>query len=273
MATRRNGQVYESVVIDLNTQYDFCDVQGLFPVVNVNDLIPALRHVVAWTKRNFAPVVSSIESHRPGDLSDSGYPVCCVDGSRGQRKIEFTLFPAYAQVEADNTLCCPTDLFRWYQQIIFHKRRDDLLTNPKADQFLTALEAEEFLLAGVGLERSVKALALGLLAREKHVTIVLDACGYWSKATAELTLRQVMAKGATCTSVQDLLGRRLSRRRRYPIWRCRRYAGDADIRRERNGQGSHATSNHHLPDRLPSLHFRVSPGESNGENAGNGAPT
>jgi nicotinamidase-related amidase len=269
MAGRRNGRGYECVVVDLNTQRDFCDADGVFPVANLPDLIPALRHMVAWSKRNFVPVVSSVESHRPGDLSDSGYPICCVDGSAGQRKIEFTLFPAYAQVEADNTLSCPTDLFKWYQQVIFRKRRDDLLTNPKADQFLTALEADEFVLFGVGVERSVKALALGLLIREKQVAIVLDACGYWHKATAELAMRQVLAKGARCITIDELLRRRLSRRRRYPIWRRPRFAGEAEIRRDRNGQTPDPAKSNHLPNRLPNLHFRMGAGKPNPETSGN----
>jgi len=216
MAAKRNGQLYECVVVDLNTQYDFCDPNGANPVANVDTLTAALRRMIAWTKRNGVPVASSIESHRPHELGDNGHPPCCVDGTPGQRKIGFTLFPWRERVEVDNTLSCPVDLFRHSQQVIFRKRTDDLLCNPKADRFFTQLPAREFILFGVSLETSVKALTLGLVAREKRVTVVVDACGFWNRATADLAARQLMAKGAQTIELVDLLQRKLVRRRRYP---------------------------------------------------------
>ncbi len=215
MIARRNGRVYECVVVDLDTQHDFCDADGAYPVANVSELIPALRHMIAWTKRNYAPVVSSIESHRSSEVLDREHPTFCVDGSTGQRKIDFTVFRRCAKVEVDNTLACPLDLFSKYQQVIFRKRTDDLLSNPKADRFLTQLSPGEFILFGVGLEASVKALALGLLARDKRVTVVTDACGYWNKGTAVLAIRQVTAKGARLITVGQLLRRKLARHRHH----------------------------------------------------------
>lgn len=211
-----NGRTYECLVVDLNTQHDFCDANGIDPVANIRELIPALRHVIAWAKRNQAPVASSIESRRPSEISSHGGPVCCLDGSNGQKKIDFTLFCHCIRVDVDNTLSCPIELFRTYQQLIFRKRTEDLLTNPKADRLFTQFPAREFVLFGVGIERAIKALGLSLLAREKRVTIVVDACGYWESASAAVTLRQIAAKGACLTSVSKLLRRRLDRSWRYP---------------------------------------------------------
>jgi len=216
MLGRQNGRVFECVVVDLNTQYDFCDPAGAQPVENAPELIPALRKMVAWARRNYAPTVSSVESHRSSELSDSGYPICCLDGSSGQRKMPFTLFPKRAAVEIDNTLALPINVFRRYQQVIFRKRTDDLLANPKADRLLTQLPVKELIVFGTGLETSVKALVLALLARDKRVTVVVDACGYWHKPTADLALRQMEAKGAKIIGVDDLLRRKLDRQLR--IW-------------------------------------------------------
>jgi len=212
-----NGRLrrHECVVVDLNTQRDFCHPAGLSPVANVHDLIPALRHIVAWTKRNGAPVVSSIESHRESDFTELRQPFGCLDGSVGQRKIDFTVFRPCTYVEVDNMLCCPIDLFNQFQQVIFCKRSCDLLSNPKADRFFNVVSTGEFILFGVAMEESVKALALGLMARNKRVSIVVDACGYWHKPTADLTVRQLSAKGARMLTVADLLQRKLQRRFRY----------------------------------------------------------
>jgi len=217
MIVRRNCRAFECVVVDINTQRDFCDPRGAFPVTHLRELIPQFRHVIAWTRRNYVPIVSSIESHRPYELSDSGYPIHCVDGSGGQHKLDFTILPLHAWVEVDNTLSIPMDLFGRYQQVIFSKRTDDLLDNPKADRLLSHLPVREYLIFGTGVECSVKALALALLARGKQVSVVVDACGYWNRATADLALRQISAKGARLVTVSDLLSRKLDRRYRYRV--------------------------------------------------------
>jgi len=215
MITRSSYRALPCVAIDLNTQRDFCEPGRAFPVANLAELIPALRRVVAWVKRNQTPVVSSIEAHREYELSDSGNPIHCVDGSDGQEKIDFTLLANRKFVASDNTLTVPIDLFASYQQVIFWKRADDLLTNPKADRLLTHAPIGEFLLFGVAVEASIKALALALMARNKKVTIVSDACGYWSEGTADQVFRQMAAKGAGIVTVDDLLGRKLDRKLRY----------------------------------------------------------
>ena len=259
MIARGNGRAFECIVVDINTQRDFCDADGAFPVANVHELIPQLRHMIAWTKRNCVPIVSSIESHRPFELSDSGHPIHCVDGSGGQRKLDFTIFPLRARVETDNTLSVPIDLFGQYQQIIFCKRTDDLLGNPKADRLLSHLPVREYLVFGTGLECSVKALALALLARGKNVSVIVDACGYWNRATADLALRKISAKGARLLTVAELLARRLDRRYRYRVSvrlttspdNCIRHPGPPGS----NGHSLSSQSPRRLP--LPRLRARL----------------
>lgn len=219
MAGQRKPRELECVLVDVNTQYDFCDPSGAFPVVNTSELIPHLRRVIAWAKRNHVPIVSSLESHRPMELSDSGTPIHCVDGSCGQRKLPFTLVAARTKMEVDNTFAVPIDLFQRWQQVIFRKRGGDLLLNPKADRLLTQLPVREYLLFGTGLEDSVKAIALALMARGKQVSIIADACGYWSQGIADLTLRQLSAKGARLTDSCEVARRRLDRLWRYPVHR------------------------------------------------------
>ena len=161
---RRNEEWgYECVAVDLNTQHDFCDAGGAVRVSNAEELIPALRRVVAWARRNGTPVVSSLDSHRAADLTMDRNRRACVDGSPGHEKLTFTIHPRSLRVELDNTLTIPMDLFRDYQQVIFRKREADLLSNPKADRFLTQLPVRELIVYGNAIERSVKAIVLALL--------------------------------------------------------------------------------------------------------------
>ncbi len=217
MGGRKNGRVYECVIIDLNTQWDFCTPRGACPVANLEGYVPILRRVVAWTKRNGAPVISALDSHRASELMEGGRPMHCVDGSIGQRKIDFTILPLRERVEFDNTLAIPLDLFNRCQQVIFRQRGGDLLSNPKADRFLTQLAAKAFVVYGNTIEVAVKSLVLGLIAREKQVVVVADACGYWDRAGADLALRQMEAKGAGIVTVDALSARKLRYRDRYRI--------------------------------------------------------
>lgn len=215
MDEKANGGPLECVVIDLNTQHDFCLPEGARPVRNTGELLPRLRRVIAWTKWNRVPVVSSMDSHRECELLEAGVPLHCVEGTPGQRKLPFTVFHNRVCVQADNTLCVPLDLFSHCQQVVFRQRRDDLLGNPKADRFLTQLPARRYLVFGNVLEGAVKAVALGLVARERNVCVIVDACGYYESSSADLTRRLLEAKGVQLINTEELAGikyvRRISR--------------------------------------------------------------
>ena len=235
MIRRGKSWAPECVLIDLNTQHDFCAREGADPVANLEALLPALRRVIAWAKRNHAPLVSSLNSHRLHELNndDKEHHQHCLEGSPGQQKVAFTLMASHARVDVDNTLCMPIDLFRQHQQVIFRERADNLLGNPKADRFLTELQAREYLIFGSGIECSVKSLTLGLLAREKQVSVIVDACGYWNRAQADFALRQMAAKGADLLTIQQLSARRLARQHRYLV----RLTVETPTNGKRNGNG------------------------------------
>lgn len=227
---------FECVVIDLSTQLDFCDPRGANPVANLDEVIPAWRSTVAWAKRNLTPVVSSLEAHRPGEMNGNGRSSDCCDGSNGQRKIGFTLFRRSINIEVDNTLWCPLDLYKKHQQVIFRKHSEDLFENPKADRFLTQLPVEEYLLFGVGLETSIRTLALGLAARRKRVSVIVDACGYWNSGRAEIAKRQMLVKGVTIITVAELRRRKLDRRFR-PWFEAVESSGAGNGRTNGRGNG------------------------------------
>ena len=214
--TERRCRVQPCVLVDVNTQQDFLEPNGACPVLNHQELTPAIRRIVAWVKRNQVPVISAMDCHRPGEVRVNGMPLHCVDGSHGQEKIGCTLLGSYVKVEGDSTLAVPTDLFRRRQQVIFRKRTADLFVNPKADRFLSQLPVGQYIVCGLSVERSVKAIALGLLARHHKVSVVIDACGYWNRAAADLTVRQMDAKGVQIMTVDELLSVKLPRPIRYP---------------------------------------------------------
>lgn len=216
MSARKNGGPIDCVAIDLNTQVDFCDARGAFPIANLRQILPALKAAMAWIEAHGVPVVSSLDSHRRWEIERECVPVHCIDGTPGQRKLGFTLMPSHKLIEGDNTLWAPIDIFDSFRQVIFRKRTRDFFANPKADRFLTQLPALEYIVFGVGLENSVKNIVLGLLARNRRVSVIPEACGYWHKAEADLALRQVEAKGAALLTLADLHLKTFPKRR--PAW-------------------------------------------------------
>jgi len=205
------------VLVDVNTQYDFLAEDGSCPVENRDRTVAGVRRVVAWAKRNCVPVISAVDCHRDGEVRNKNLPPHCIDGTPGQEKVPYTLFGSYVKVEGDNTLAIPVDLFTRYQQVIFRKRTDDFFLNPKADRFISQLRVGEYVIMGQGLEGAVKAIALGLLARNNKVTLIADACGCWDPSKADLACRLMDAKSIRLIEVEDLIRRKLARSIRYPL--------------------------------------------------------
>jgi nicotinamidase-related amidase len=203
MSVRFRTIRWDRVLIALCTQRDFLEPKAILQVANREKLIANLKEVFRWAKTAELPLVSFVESHRPSEPLN-GFPLHCIDGSTGQEKLPFSLLSPWGMVETDNYLSLPPNLDEHYRQLIFRKRTRDVLSNPKADRFLTQLEANDIIIFGVGLERAIKSLALGLLARHKPVTVITDACGYWSNGDGDLSLRQLSAKGIRLVTTEQI---------------------------------------------------------------------
>ncbi len=196
--------VFDRVLVDLNTQCDFLLSKGAAPVANRVAVLPNVRRVMNWARLGRVPVISTIDAHRPGERSN-GLPPFCVDRTVGQRKLPFTLLPRRIVLTGDNTTDIPFEPFRRYQQVIFTKRRNDFLSNPKADRLINQIRTSYLLIVGVITESCVKAAALALMARQRRVGVIVDACGHWSAADAELAFLQMKAKGAVLLTTDELL--------------------------------------------------------------------
>jgi nicotinamidase-related amidase len=206
---------FDRILIDMNTQCDFLLPNGAVPVANRSHILPNIRKLMNWGRIESMPVVSSLECHRPGE-SSNGLPAHCVDRSGGQKKLPFTLMARRIILHADNTLDLPIDPFRRYQQLIFTKRNVDFLSNPKADRLINSIFVGHVVIFGVLAELCVKAAVLGLLTRQHRTVVVTDACGYWCANEADLSFRQMEAKGAILVTTEELLSGAAEARIRMP---------------------------------------------------------
>lgn len=182
------------VFVDLCTQRDYLLHHGAQPVLNAPQMLPRLKHLMAYARWAAVPTLSCVEVRRPADVRGLPHP-SCVLGTAGQMKLACTLLPERKHVESDNCLCISLDILQSHQQVVLCKEHRDPFTNPKLDRLLTELPARRFVVFGVSLESTVRLLSLGLLLRHRRVAVIHDACGWWNAEDGEMALRQLAAKG------------------------------------------------------------------------------
>ena len=194
----------KQVIIDVDTQKDFLLADGKVCIRNHRRVLGHIRRVMAWARIKGVPIISLAEVH-PNDNGDSEY-THCIDGTKGQMKVAYTLVRNRVSFPADGHTDLPRNMLRQYAQIILHKRCVDPFEEPRIDRLLSEMRANEFLVIGSTAEGAVKAAALGLLQRGKNVTVITDAVGSHNKREAKLALRKVEAKGAKLIETKRIAG-------------------------------------------------------------------
>ena len=193
----------KQILLDIDTQKDFLLVNGKACVKNHRRVLANIRRMMAWARSSGVPIISTAEVYSNSSDSVVGY---CIDGTEGQRKVHYTLVNNRVSFTADGNTDLPRDLLKQYNQIILHKRCIDPFDEPRIDRLLSEIKAYEFVIVGTTLEGAVKATALGLLQRNKKVTIIMDATGSHNINEAKLALRKMETKGARVIETRKLAG-------------------------------------------------------------------
>ena len=207
--------------MDINTQRDFLLADGNACIRNHRRVLSHIRRMMAWARIYNVPVIS-IAAVYPDTNSEltTGY---CIDGTEGQKKIRYTLLNNRISFPADGSTDLPRDILRQYRQIVLHKRSIDPFKEPRIDRLLSEVRANDFVLFGACAEDAVMETALGLLQRDKNVTVVVDAVGSHDRKQGRLALRKVEAKGAKLIETKKLAG--TSRLRHIGVCDCKMCRG------------------------------------------------
>ncbi len=192
------------VLLDVDTQRDFLLAKGNACIRNHRRVLAHIRRVLAWARRRDIPIISTAIVY-PDNNGETEINYC-IDGTEGQKKVNYTLVNNRISFAADGNTDLPRDLLRQYKQVILHKRCVDPFDEPRIDRLLSELRANEFIVVGAGAEGAVKTTALGLLQRGKSVVVVADAVGSSNKREARLALRKMEAKGARLIETKRLAG-------------------------------------------------------------------
>jgi len=84
----------ETIFINVDTQRDFIKKDGLLPIENAEEILPALKALTNFIKNNDMPVISTMDCHTPRDkeLSNepnfiTSFPPHCMEQTDGFRLV------------------------------------------------------------------------------------------------------------------------------------------------------------------------------------------
>lgn len=191
--------------LDVDTQRDFMLSTGALSVPGAERIIPKLRRLFDFARKNEIFILSSADAHAKDDAEFQQFPQHCVQGTEGQRKLDDTLLPrplVFHNKPVDRNF---SDVVRKHQQIIVEKQSLDLFSNPVAEKLLRALPPRAIVF-GVTTEYCVKMACLGLRRMGVQTALVTDAVRALAPGTEKEALEEMRRAGVEFIALDTLLG-------------------------------------------------------------------
>jgi nicotinamidase/pyrazinamidase len=191
--------------LDVDTQRDFMLPSGALYVPGAERIMPKLRRLFEFAKKNDVFVLSTADAHVAGDPEFEQFPPHCIQGSTGQRKIDETLLPRPLQIEnapVDRNLA---EAVKKHRQIILQKQTLDVFDNPVTEKLLRVLPAHAIVF-GVATEYCVKLAVLGLRRLGFKVAVIRDAIQSLTPQGGEDAIRQMKLAGVEFIDTNALTG-------------------------------------------------------------------
>ncbi|MBI3933628.1 MAG: isochorismatase family protein [Acidobacteria bacterium] len=193
------------VFVDVDTQADFMLPGGKLYVPGAEKLLPTLQRLRDFAAQHAIPVLSSTDAHSTDDAEFRDWPAHCVRQTPGQLKVPETLFSNYLVIPRERQTPLANEELSRYGQLIVEKNQLDLFTSPQAENLVSRLDAEQYVVYGVATEFCVRLVALGLLQRGRCVVLLTDASQGIDAAGVERTLQELTAAGAVLDTTENLL--------------------------------------------------------------------
>jgi len=197
------------IFLDVDTQYDFMKADGKLYVPDAEHIIPNLKKLTDYAHGHGLRIVASADDHVPTDpeISDvpdwkTTFPPHCLRGTPGQRKIPETALREPLVIEPD-----AQDAKAHRGDILFHKHRFDVFTNPNVLPVLDALDPQDIVLYGVALDVCVRYAIEGLLEHRPQIRLfaVTDAMKPIDRDVAEHLLREWGDEGVRLVKTSEVV--------------------------------------------------------------------
>ncbi len=190
---------------DIDTQRDFMLPKGALYVPGAERLIPKLRRLFEFAKKNEVHILSTADAHTPEDPEFEQFPAHCVEGTEGQRKLDETLLPyplVLKNQAIDRNLI---EDVRKHLQIIVEKKTLDVFSNPVIERLLRILPPRAIVF-GVATEYCVQSACLGLRREGVQTVLITDVIKALSPQTERAALNNLRQAGVEFTTLDTLLG-------------------------------------------------------------------
>jgi nicotinamidase/pyrazinamidase len=191
--------------VDVDTQRDFMLSGGALYVPGAERIVPKLRRIFDFAKKNEISILSTVDAHAPADPEFAQFPPHCVAGTDGQRKLDETLLPRPLIIPnkpVDRNLM---DAIRKHQQIITEKQDLDMFSNPVCERMLRVLPPHAIVF-GVATEYCVKLACLGIRRLGVPVVLLTDVVRGLSPKTEKDALEEMRKAGVEFIVLDTLLG-------------------------------------------------------------------
>lgn len=196
---------WQSVLISIDTQFDFMDPQGALYVPGAELIVPNLRRLIAAAQARGIPLLSTADYHTPDDPEFANFAPHCVRDTPGQLHLPVTLLPDRAILNPDERVNNMTELLNHHSQVIFRKQTIDIWTSTATQQVLTEIRAEVWYVFGVATDYCVKSAALGLARTGQRTYVVADAIRAITAEGERQSIAEMEAAGVQFVKTDDVL--------------------------------------------------------------------
>ena len=201
---------------DVDTQYDFMKADGKLYVPDAEHIIPNLKKLTDYAHGHDLRILASADDHVSGhpEISNTPdwkttFPPHCLRGTPGQKKIPETALRDPLVIEPVRT--DPATLAERARghsgDILFHKHRFDVFSNPNLLPVLDALDPQDVVLYGVAQDVCDKYAIEGLLEHRPQTRIfaVTDAMKPIDRDGGETLLREWGDEGVRLVKTSEVV--------------------------------------------------------------------
>lgn len=200
---------------DVDTQYDFMRSDGKLYVPGAESIIANLAQLRTYARTAGIRTIASADDHvlEHEEISDAPdfkttFPPHCLRGTPGQLRIPETALddPIVIEPEPIDPTVLRAQVLGSERDILFHKHKFDVFTNPNVEAVLEALDPQAIVLYGVALDVCDRHAVEGLLERRPadSLSLVTDAVSAIDEETGARLLKEWAERGVHMTTTTDV---------------------------------------------------------------------